>query len=314
MRLSRGLVRALKGGVSLGLLGWIAHRYGGDAAFRSAITKLEPRTWLLSLGCLAVGLGTSAARWKVLLEGAGVSVPYSQTVRLYFQGYFFNTFLPTTVGGDVARGLGIEARHPATVVAGSILVERILGFACLLVIGLAAALTHPELALARGILLGASAVFVVGLLLLLALPLPSAGGDGAGSRLWGGMRRTALEVRAYGFRPGALVTAGVLSLGWQALLIASNAILSAGLGGVAPVKSLVALVPVVQATTMIPVSFGGLGVRETAYEVFFRASGFEASGAVALSLSWLAVSLTLAMIGGVLTLFVPIARKGGRDD
>ena len=59
---------------------------------------------------------------------------------------------------------------------------------------------------------------------------------------------------------------------------------------------------------MIPVSLGGLGVREMGYEFFFRAAGYEASGGVALGLAWLGVSVVLALAGGVVHLVAPVRR------
>jgi uncharacterized membrane protein YbhN (UPF0104 family) len=63
---------------------------------------------------------------------------------------------------------------------------------------------------------------------------------------------------------------------------------------------------VVQAVSMIPVSLGGLGVREMGYEYFFRVSGFEPAGAVALAASFLGIALLLALAGGILDLIWPV--------
>jgi hypothetical protein len=57
-----------------------------------------------------------AWRWQVLLVASGVRAPLSITVRQYFIGVFLNNFLPSTVGGDIAKvyllraGLRVSAR------------------------------------------------------------------------------------------------------------------------------------------------------------------------------------------------------------
>jgi uncharacterized membrane protein YbhN (UPF0104 family) len=69
------------------------------------------------------------------------------------------------------------------------------------------------------------------------------------------------------------------------------------------------LVPVVQAVSMIPVSFGGLGVREMGYEFFFRKAGLDPAGAVALAAAFLVVTILLAIVGGIVYLATPSAAR-----
>ncbi|MCA9753498.1 MAG: flippase-like domain-containing protein [Gemmatimonadetes bacterium] len=306
MKWSRGLVFKLA--VSFALISFLIVRYGRDPAFRAVLAGLDPWALAGAGGVVLVGLALSGIRWKVLLAAAGVQLPFVRALQLYLVGYFFNFFLPTTVGGDVARGMGAAAWGPLSVVGASILVERLLGFACLLILGLTGSMRVENLAVARGVLLTASAAFLSGVAILLFAPLPEPRGEGRVARALAGLRRTALTVRGYGFHPGALGLGFLLSFGWQGGLVISNAWLSHGLGGVAPTGDLVALVPVVQAITMIPISFGGLGVREMGYEYFFRVSGHDPAGAVALGAAWLALTIIVAVLGGIVYLVSPFGR------
>jgi uncharacterized membrane protein YbhN (UPF0104 family) len=298
------------------LVAILVRRYGGDPEFLATLAALDLRSFLTAEAILAAGLVVSAIRWKVLLRAAGVSLPLASAVRLYFVAFFFNFILPTSVGGDVVRAMGASARAPLPVVAGTILVERFLGFGCLLAIGLAASLLVPSLATARGALLGATAAFVAGGLVLALAPLPERRPGGPAGRILGGLRSTALEFRAFGFQPGALAVATLLSLVWQGALVLANALLSDGLGGVAPLRALAAVVPVVQAVAMIPVSFGGLGLREMGYELFFASAGLDPAHGVALGACFLGVSVALAVKGGLVHLVSPVrdatrGRAGG---
>jgi uncharacterized membrane protein YbhN (UPF0104 family) len=288
---------------------YLGARYGSDSDFWETLLNLNPVGFLLGLAILCLGLMLSALRWRVLLAAAGVSVSLGRALRLYVLGYFFNFFLPTTVGGDIVRAVGFGRGTPLSVLGGSILVERLLGFGCLLVIGIAASFSLESLQMARNALLLAGGLFAVGVLLLILVPLPEVSRPGRVARILAGLRRTALEVRAYGFHSRALGIGLVLSLGWQLSLVGVHVALSYGLGVVAPVRSLLALVPVTQAVTMIPVSLGGLGVREMGYEFFFRTAGYDASAGVALGVAWLGVSIVMAMAGGVLHLATPVRRE-----
>ncbi|GJM43621.1 MAG: hypothetical protein DHS20C21_04630 [Gemmatimonadota bacterium] len=292
--------------ISAALVTWLGVRYAGDQQFLDTLRSLDPWAFVSACGVVAAGLVISALRWKVLLGALGVSLALPRAVRLYFVGYFFNQFLPTTVGGDVVRGTGVGAGVPLSLIGSSILMERALGFGCLLGIGVTASFVRPEMAAVRLSLLFATLVYVVGLGVLGFVPLPRSERQGRLGKGLRGLRRVALQFRSYGFHPMALLGGVVLSLGWQLALVVANALLSQGLGGVASFRSLLALVPVVQAVSMIPVSFGGLGVREMGYEFFFRASALEPAGGVALAAGFLGVTITLALAGGLVYLIAPV--------
>jgi uncharacterized membrane protein YbhN (UPF0104 family) len=283
--------------MSVALVAVLVRRYGGDPAFRTALGRLDPTSFLLAEGLVALGLVLSAIRWRVLLAAIDVELPFGQSVRLYFVGYFFNLFLPTTVGGDVpARVSGLRRSRSA----GVILVERIIRFRLPARGGAGSELRlgsrtwcprvdrDSDVRGRRGVLLRSR---------------PRAGAPPHAGR-HRAARRSARRAAARG-RPGAIV----LSLGWQFLLALANGALSRGLGGVAPLGSLLALVPVIQAVGMIPVSFGGLGVREMGYEFFFRRSGFDPAGAVALAACFLGITLAVAAVGGILYLVYPFRKR-----
>lgn len=293
---------AFKITISVALIAFLAWKYGGDDSFRAVLARLDWRLFLAADAVIIFGLALSALRWVVLLAAAGVRLPFLRAMRLYFEGYFFNFFLPTTVGGDVARGLGVRHDVPLAVIGGSILLERLLGFGCLLALGLTASFQNENMAIARGALGLAALAYLSGLAVLIFAPLPRPTGTEWWAKGVNALRKLADQIRGYGFRPGALLGGLVLSLAWQLSLVAANGLLSQGLGGVAPWKGLLALIPVVQAVTMIPVSFGGLGVREMGYEYFFRVSGYDPAGAVALGVAWLALTALVSLKGGAVLL------------
>ncbi len=300
-------------GICVGIL---AARYGRDEGLRATLGRLEPGAFAGAVALLAGGLVVSALRWKVLLDAAGVRVGFGRTARLVFVGYFFSALLPTTIGGDVVRALALRGTAPLSVVGGSIVVERLLGFGCLLGLGLAGSWMSEGLAAARTALLLAAAGFVAGVGVLLFGRVPAIGeGGGVFARLARAAARLVGEVRAFGFHGRALAAAGMLALVWQLSLVAVHAVLARGFGdGAAPFGHLAVLVPVVQALAMIPVSLGGLGIREMGYEYFFRASGYDPASGVALGLGWLAVSTAVALAGGALHALrpTPLREEGVR--
>ncbi len=80
---------------------------------------------LMMVSRLAVAL-----RWHVLLRGADMAISFRQSLRITFGGLFAANFLPTTVGGDVARLAGaVQFKLDSAVSAASLVVDRLVGMA-----------------------------------------------------------------------------------------------------------------------------------------------------------------------------------------
>src|SRR5688572_7072884 len=88
--------------VTVGLLALLARSLDLDA-LRRLFTALPVSFYFLSLGVVLAGQIAYAWRWRLLLHAAGAQVPFTHIVRQYFVGIFVNNFLPSTVGGDVAK-------------------------------------------------------------------------------------------------------------------------------------------------------------------------------------------------------------------
>jgi glycosyltransferase 2 family protein len=102
----------------------------GWAAFWDALKQIP--LWVFAaavLIMLASRLAVSA-RWYVLLRSAGIAVSFGQCTRLVFAGLFASNFLPTTVGGDVARLAGaLQLRLDAATTTASLVMDRLVGMA-----------------------------------------------------------------------------------------------------------------------------------------------------------------------------------------
>jgi uncharacterized protein (TIRG00374 family) len=296
--------------VSALCLGFLGVRYANDPAARVALGRLELGAFALALALLVAGLVLSAVRWTILLRAGGANVGLPRTTHLYFVGYFFNTMLPTTVGGDVVRALALRDAAPLAVVGGSILLERLLGFACLLGLGIAASFALEGAAPARLPLAIAGALYAGALAALFLVRWPKGtprSNEGRLRRAARSLARVAGETKTFGAHRKAIAAGIVLSFVWQVGLIVVNAVLSRGMGGVCPLSSLFVLVPVVQALAMIPISVGGLGVREVGYAEFFRIAGLDPAEGAALGFAWLAASSALALIGGAAFVLRPVS-------
>jgi len=95
-----------------------------------------------------LGQALSAYRWGQLSALAGRPVEFRRLLELYFSGMFFNMCLPTSIGGDVVRVVGMSRKTGSKSAAlASVFMDRNVGLSALLVVGTVAALLWPTVSI-----------------------------------------------------------------------------------------------------------------------------------------------------------------------
>lgn len=90
--------------ISFGLLAALVWIMRKDASDVLRILKSSNKMFILGAVVLNLLLsGAVAYRLKLLMSGQGILLPIKDAVYLTFIGYFFNNFLPTAIGGDLAK-------------------------------------------------------------------------------------------------------------------------------------------------------------------------------------------------------------------
>jgi uncharacterized protein (TIRG00374 family) len=271
--------------------------------------------WILaSFSLHALGVWISAVRWRILILAQGDIVPLGYLVRSYLVGTFFNNFLPTRFGGDIVR-IWDGSLYSRSVVKSSavVLVERLTGVIILLLLALTASLIRLDMAREFPLIWLAMALALAGLTALFGFLTPLSRkllGRLPDSAFWGRIKGKALE-----FREAVLVyrsrKRAVLKALFWALLLQINVIVHYYLAGKGfhlevPLLDYFIFIPVVLLVLVIPITIGGLGVREVLYTQILGYYAIPASAAVAFSLiADTAFTLAIGLIGAV----VYITRK-----
>jgi hypothetical protein len=251
---------------------------------------------------MIVGTALRAVRWQALLEALDISVPLRRLVHLYFVGAFFNIFLPSGMGGDavkmteLARSTG---RVPEAI--GTTLVDRATGLWVLFVLALLA-LPFSYALLPEGwtpVIALATLGGVLGGWVAMGTPLiPWLGGK---LRLPGQekLERFYRSVSQLGYR--ALGKACTVSLIFDVLLILFNLLIAYGLNVDQPLGIFLLFTPIISFSLALPISIGGLGVREQTYVLLFGSLGVSDTAAAAMGLANYALTnLVVGLLGGVL--------------
>jgi len=253
-------------------------------------------------GLMIMGTALRAVRWQVLLQALDIEVPLRRLVHLYFVGAFFNIFLPTGLGGDAIRMAELTrstGRAPEAI--GTTLVDRATGLWVLFVLALLAlpfsyTLLPPGWApiIALGTLGGTLGGWIV-------MGTPLIPWLGSKVRLPGQekLERFYRSVSQLGYR--ALGKACVVSLAFDVLLIAFNMLIAYGLDVEQPLGIFVLFTPIISFSLALPISVGGLGVREQTYVLLFSSLAVPDAVAVGMSLTnYTLTNLVVGLLGGVL--------------
>lgn len=79
------------------------------------------------------------ARWFIFIKALEVTSPARDIVRYYFAGLFGNLFLPSSIGGDFLKIYGLcRSSSQKTKVVASVLLDRLSGFAAIVVVSVMA--------------------------------------------------------------------------------------------------------------------------------------------------------------------------------
>ena len=102
----------------------------GDGKLFSALRRVSIGYFLAAVVALSISRLFAAGRWHILLKSAGVEIPFLRSIMLTFTGNFSSNFLPTTIGGDVARLAGaMQLGYDRAVCVASLVADRLIGLA-----------------------------------------------------------------------------------------------------------------------------------------------------------------------------------------
>ncbi len=288
------------------------------------ITRLDTEAFLhelMDLGywplAMALLMQTAAKfiwafRWKEILRAYGIDRRLKELMALIFIGLFFNSFLPTAVGGDLIRGY-YAARGKEGVLTNYVVlfVERGLGLITLA--ALAAAVSLAAL-LWGGIALPAN------LLLLIALFGTMVTLSGAMIIFWRGWRPY-LEKLPRLKQKASRLTADLaqaqdmflrpdlhrfriisFSMALQVVAVLFHVACARAVGLQVPTAVLFLVVPASSVAAMLPISLNGIGVREGVLVGLLAAYGAPAAQCGAFAILALFVSTAFALPGGLVYL------------
>lgn len=255
-------------------------------------------------------------RWFLLLRCQDVMLPLATVFRLTMVGAFFNLLIPGPVSGDLAKGVLVS--DPRTgrkaEAAVSILLDRVVGVSMLGILALAALalwLLQPPSASAAstsdfshsimGVLIPFATVVV---LATISWPLVFTRAAPMLSRLTPGRLkpvadRMLLAVEAFHTSRPTIVRTALLTLGAHLLFIIALWIIANGISD-APVRLAICFIAyqVGAVLSTVPVTPGGIGVRDLGIALSLESLQPDVNGAAAIAVVISGIIIAWRLIGG----------------
>jgi len=297
---------ALKITVSSALLGWILWtiaRRDGLAELGARLGSLDA-AWIamalvLPFGAVALGV----RRWDLLLRAQGLTVPTPVLLRSFLVGRFVGAFTPSTTGLDVYRVVDIGRRTgEAARSAGAVVVEKLVGLVGLSLLTFAllpagASRFFGPLALAAAGAVGLGAA--LGLRFLRAPRLPEALAARLPAELRARLDRMAALLTTRPMDRGRLTE--VLTLSLLTHLTTAGVFVATGhaLGVAATTLDLLVVGNAIVIATLLPISVGGVGVREGTAVVLLGTLGVAPTDAALLAVLGYLTAQPPALLGGL---------------
>lgn len=286
-----------------------------DISDCSAAVQNASTMWLVTaLAINALGLVASVWKWDVLLRSVGIWADRLDLLRIYTIGFFMNACLPGVVGGDVVRcHLAAPQGSSRLKIAATIVAERVIGTVAMLMLCLAAVRWYAS-RLATGPLLALTMTSTIALAVVVALAMHRRLVVTALHRWRRGLARRAARITwrihrvCREFRARTIVAALGVSFVFYVVCGLTLYCVCAGFHVSVTIAESTTTVVLVSMLTLIPISVGGLGLKQAGDVYVLGLFGVSPEHALGISLVHQLINYAYVAAGGLL--FV----KGRRTD
>jgi uncharacterized protein (TIRG00374 family) len=332
----RLILNLLKYALALGLLAWVVSKnwdpeggHGLKSVWQRHVVEGQPVHWNYLALAFAVGFVSvviTFVRWLVLVRAVDFPFRVTDALRLGFLGFFWNTFLPGSVGGDAVKAYYLaKSQSRRTVAVATVIMDRVIalwaliwfvgilgaGFwlggllegeaaeACLRIITTAWGIVGVSMFvwLLMGLLSEKRAQIFAGRL----ERLPKVGGSAA--EFW-------RAVWMYRCRPRSVF--GVLALSWVGhvgfvflFYFSALALFDEGSGQSVPTLAQhFVIVPIGLVINAMPLFPGGVGIGEAGFGGLYKLLGCTMAAGVLGSLVMRVVNWGIGLVGGGLYLWM----------
>jgi len=301
--LRHGLSLLLRVGITAVLLWYVFGKVDFEA-LRGRALDFSPGLIAIAALILGAQILVGTMRWRHVIRGIHDRLPFATVFQLTFVGMFFNQALPSAIGGDAMRVWHVYRYGlPLRAAFNSVLLDRVIAMAALLLVMLAGLPWLFQLVISSGIRMAvviAAALMAAGLFVLYLLKfLPAVLTHW---RILRALQNLSKDLHTLVAAPRVVFAVAALSLLLHVMTSLVIYAIARSLGlGISVVECLV-LVPPVILLTVLPISLAGWGVRELGMISALGYAGISSSDALLISITFGVLIVLVSLPGGWLWL------------
>lgn len=247
-------------------------------------------------------------RWEMLLRALKIYLPLKRVIISYSGGVFFSLFLPSTIGGDLMRSidLTIHTRRPKEVIA-TVFLDRLSGYIGLVSLVLLSLSFGWRIIQDKSVLL--SVVIIIAILITVLTVLfnkflyskinkllhsPNAG------KIRELIKNLHQEIHYFRHHKKVIINNLIFSILIQAITPFTFFVIALSIGLKISIIYFLIFLPIISTVTLLPISIGGLGLRDATTIFFFAKAGVGRNLAFAMSLLNFSFILVIGALGGII--------------
>lgn len=283
----------------------------GPLTILEVLKDVNPTYFTLAFLLSILGVVLSSKKLQILLKGKKEDLDILTVVKYYYIGKFFNSFLPSTIGGDVVKANKISKKIMKPMEAySSVFMERYTGLIALIGLSIISSLLYiknlPEDVLILIYLVFLPSIVFLAILItnkatmkrfrfiykhFLRLPILANPKDK--------IERLYDSINCYKENKKEVIYAILFSFLFHITVIIQNLFLAHSLGVSAPLYYFFIFIPICTILLFIPISIRGLGMREVLYVHFFTQIGVGSEEAFSMSFLMQILITIGSSIGGI---------------
>jgi len=312
--LKKTLSIALRLALAFGIIFYLLHKIDMQALTLILRESLSQWEWLIAgivLSYLALHAGM--IRWSIILDAQGLEMSAKRCFSVYFIGQFFNSFMFGSTGGDLIRAFyaAKETHHKKTEAVATVFIDRMIGLialyliaAIMLTVRVKFFLSQWETHLPALIMIGMILATMVALIVVFNINRfanwPLVDRIKRHPTLGRTIKRVLISIYLYRRRTGVLIRTSLLSLLIQALTVTQCYCIGRCFQINIGVVDYLTVIPIIISIAAIPITPGGLGIREGLAVTLLGAMGVNSAQSLPLSLMIFFISVAWSLVGGVI--------------
>lgn len=267
--------------------------------------------WWIIAGVIAFVLSNilGSLQWYLLMKTQEINIPLSKAISYYHVGLFFNNFLIGNVGGDAIRIYDIsKVSGNSSRAISTVFFDRLIGFVILTTLALVAGIAWRNIFQTKTVIFIISIIFVcwiisfivffnekfaqkIGWLFQFVFP----------RKINNKIQEIYSSINSFKHEKKTLSKVLIISVLVQTFRILVHFFAALSVGVQAHIQYFFIFVPVIALLSSLPISIGGIGIRESSgVALFSQVNSFQPEAIVAMEFLAYIIGLLSTLPGGLI--------------